>query len=296
MSYQPAPHPSFDVVVCGSLHLDIVVRAQQLPRIDETAVGTTWEHVCGGKGGNQAVQAAKAGAATAMISCIGQDAFGPMLLANLKASGVNSDAVTMDPQAGSGMSVAILQDDGDYGAVIVSGANLKIDPAAMSAEWNRLGGARVLVLQNEVPHLVNVAIAKAAKADGATVVFNAAPARQVAADLMSMVDILVVNRVEAEAMSGLLVDDRASAIAAMPVLRKFAKALVVTLGGQGLVVSSGVSDAGVEIEAQVVKVISSHGAGDCFVGTLAERLSKGVSLVDACRAANVRAAKFVSRH
>ena len=134
MSNQLALHPSFDVVVCGSLHLDIVVRAPQLPRIDETAVGTTWEHVCGGKGGNQAVQAAKAGASTAMVSCIGRDAFGPMLLANLKASGVNSNAVTVDPQAGSGMSVAILQDDGDYGAVIVSGANLKIDPSAMSAE------------------------------------------------------------------------------------------------------------------------------------------------------------------
>ena len=296
MSNQLAPNPSFDVVVCGSLHLDIVVHAPQLPRIDETAVGTTWEQVCGGKGSNQAVQAAKAGASTAMISCIGQDSFGQMLLANLKASGVNSNAVTVDPHTGSGMSVAILQDDGDYGAVIVSGANLKIDPSAMSSEWNRLGGARVLVLQNEVPHLVNVAVAEAAKANSATVVFNAAPARQVASDLMSLVDILVVNRVEAEAMSGLLVDDRPSAIAAMPVLRKLAKAVVVTLGGQGLVVSSGVGDVGVEIEAQPVKVKSSHGAGDCFVGTLAERLSKGVSLVDACRAANLRAAEFVSRH
>jgi ribokinase len=285
---------AFDIIVCGSLHLDIVVQSPALPRIDETVVGRAWQQVCGGKGGNQAMQAAKAGAKTAMISRVGKDGFADALLQNLKASGVNTDAVTVDLVAGSGMSVAILKDDGDYGAVIVSGSNLKIDPASLASDWNMLGGAKVLVLQNEVPHEVNVSAAVAAKVAGAMVIYNAAPVRAVGDDLLSLVDVLVVNRIEAESMVGHAVQDRASAVAAIPALRKLAKSVVVTLGGEGLVVSDGATP--IEIKPHRVKVISTHGAGDCFVGTLAQRLSQGTMLVEACRAANLRAAEFVSGH
>ncbi len=285
---------SFDVIVCGSLHLDIVVQSPNLPRIDETVVGSAWRQVCGGKGGNQAVQAAAAGAKTAMISRVGKDGFADVLVQNLKASGVNTNGVTVDPTAGSGMSVAILKDDGDYGAVIVSGSNLKIDATTLAAEWSKLGGARILILQNEVSHAVNLAAASAAKAAGAMVVYNAAPVRAVGHDLLPLVDVLIVNRVEAEGMSGVAVHNRASATTALQTLQKIAKSVVVTLGGEGLVVGEGGSP--IEIEAQRVKVTSTHGAGDCFVGTLAQRLSQGASLIDACRAANLRAAEFVSRH
>jgi ribokinase len=282
----------FDVIVCGSLHLDIVVRGPALPRIDETVVGSAWSQVCGGKGGNQAVQAAAAGARTAMIGRVGSDEFGRTLLANLKRSAVDHSRVAIDAHVGSGMSVAILQDDGDYGAVIVSGSNLKIDPASLKQHWQALGAAKVLVLQNEVPHAVNVAAARAAQATGAKIVFNAAPARDVAMDLLDLVDVLVVNRVEAEAMFGAPVRNRTSA---SDVLRKRrdGKAVVITLGGEGLVVGQGSNV--VEIEPLPVKVTSTHGAGDCFVGTLAAQLAIGRGLIEACHAANMRAAEFVSR-
>jgi ribokinase len=282
----------FDVIVCGSLHLDIVVRGPRLPRLDETAVGSAWNQVCGGKGGNQAVQAAAAGARTAMVGRIGDDEFGRTLLMNLKHSNVDHSQVLTDATIGSGMSVAILQDDGDYGAVIVSGSNLKTDPTSLAQQWQALGGAKVLVLQNEVPHPVNVAAAQAAHAAGAKVVFNAAPARDVDDDLLNLVDVLIVNRVEAEAMFGMPVRDRASASKALR-NRHCGKSIVITLGGEGLVVGQA-SDV-VEIEPIPVKVTSTHGAGDCFVGTLAAQLASGLSLHDACHTANKRAAEFVSR-
>jgi ribokinase len=282
----------FDVIVCGSLHLDIVVRGPALPRIDETVVGSAWHQVCGGKGGNQAVQAAAAGARTAMIGRIGDDEFGRTLRNHLQASMIDHTAVLTDAKAGSGMSVAILQDDGDYGAVIVSGSNLKIDSSGLAGQWQSLGGAKVLVLQNEVPHGVNVAAARAAKGAGAKVVFNAAPAREVGDELLGLVDVLVVNRVEAEAMFGQPVLDRS---AATQVLRQGIQhnAVVITLGGEGLVVRDGAGI--VEIEPVKVDVTSTHGAGDCFVGTLAAQLANGTGLMQACRAANYRAAEFVSR-
>jgi ribokinase len=279
----------FDIIVCGSLHLDIVVRAPALPQIDETMVGSAWKQVCGGKGGNQAVHAARDGAKTAMIGRIGKDGFGQTLSESLDTS-----AVTADPKMGSGMSVAILQENGDYGAVIVSGSNMAIEADRIPSHWLALGGAKVLVLQNEVPHAVNVAAAKVAHENGAMVVLNAAPARPLGNDLLDLVDVLIVNRVEAEAMCGMPVHDRTSATAAMPALSTHQSSVVITLGGEGLVVGTG-DGALIEIEALPVKVTSTHGAGDCFVGVLAARLAAGAGLTAACRIANERAAAYVSR-
>lgn len=282
----------FDVIVCGSLHLDIRVEAPHLPRIDETAVGRSWAQVCGGKGGNQAVQAARQDARTAMIGRVGADAFGDKLRANLDAAGVERSAVAIDASAGSGMSVAIVEESGDYGAVIVSGANLALAPEEVAAAWSRLRGARVLVLQNEVPHAVNVAAARAARAGGAIVILNAAPARECGDDLLDLVDVLVVNRVEAQMLSGAPVSGRASAREALPALGSARRSVVVTLGGEGLVATQG--DAVNEIAALPVAVVSTHGAGDCFVGALASRLAAGEGLLKACRFANAAAARFVS--
>ncbi len=286
--------PVFDVIVCGSLHLDIVVHATALPRIDETAIGRSWKQVCGGKGGNQAVQAAKAGARTAMIGRIGEDAFGTTLQANLKREGVDIGCVSVDPSVGSGISVAILQDDGDYGAVIVSGANLSIDGKMLQQQWTALGGSSILILQNEVPDVVNLAMARVARVAGAKVVINAAPARELSQDLLDLIDVLIVNRVEAEAMSDCPVTNRASARLAIAKLASSARAVIVTLGGDGLVVSLASGEVA-EIEPVRVRVTSTHGAGDCFVGALCARLASGAPLIEACKWANKIAADFVSR-
>ncbi len=284
----------FDVIVCGSLHLDIVVKAPALPRIDETAVGSSWAKVCGGKGGNQAVQAARAGARTAMIGRIGDDDFGQTLLKNLTTAKVDVSAITTDQKQGSGMSVAILQVDGDYGAVIVSGSNTTIDPRSLADQWSALGGAKVLVLQNEVPHEVNLAAARAAKAAGADVVFNAAPARARTDELAGLIDVFIVNRIEAEAMCGQTVQSRSDARRAISAMTKTFRAVVITLGGEGLVLSNE-TQAIHEIEPILVEVVSTHGAGDCFVGTLSAELANGGSLLSACQRANQRAATFVSQ-
>lgn len=285
--------PAFDIIVCGSLHLDIVVDAPHLPRLDETAVGTAWRQVCGGKGGNQAVQAARAGAHVAMISRVGEDDFGQKLRTNLETAGVDTRCISRDASAGSGMSVALLNADGDYGAVIVSGSNLNIAPQMLAPDWQQLGGAAVVILQNEVPDAVNLAMAKLARAKGAKVVFNAAPARPDYQDLLDFVDVLVVNRIEAEAFSGTSVSDFETARAAAPALVSKTRSVVITLGGQGLLVAPA-GGAMVEIAPIPVTVVSTHGAGDCFVGALATHLAKGAPLVEACHAANAAAAHFVA--
>ena len=285
---------AFDVIVCGSLHLDIMLYAPTLPQPDETVAGHRWERKCGGKGGNQAVMAARAGARTAMIGRIGADDFGAELRAHLAAAGVDHSAVTVDDETGSGMSAAIVQDDGDYGAVIVSGSNLRIDPRDAASAWTKLGGAGVLILQNEAPEVVSIAVATAARADGAKIALNAAPARPMSAELLKLVDILIVNRVEAAMLSGAEVSDRDGALSAAACLTAPGRSVIVTLGGGGLVVQPDAEPA-YWIAPKPVKVVSTHGAGDCFVGALATRLARGDDLRAAAEFANMAAAVHVSR-
>jgi ribokinase len=214
-----------EVFVVGALHLDVVVDAPHLPSLDETVVGTAVAYRFGGKGGNQAVAAARMGARVAMAGCVGRDRFGGMILAALDAAGVERGQVR-EVDGASGMSVAIVDAAGDYGAVIVSGVNREIGRVAVPAS------ARVVVLQNEVPEAVNVAVA--AGAGGCRVVLNAAPARAVAAELLARVDVLVVNRGEAAALAG-TEDPEAAAVALRALGPRVA---VVTLGGEGLVAAS----------------------------------------------------------
>jgi ribokinase len=287
------PGQKFDVVVCGSLHLDIMLYAPTLPRADETVAGTRWEQRCGGKGGNQAVMAAKAGARTAMIGRVGADEFGARLRTNLAAAAVDARSVLVDPNAGSGISAAIVREDGDYAAVIVSGANVLIEPKSLEAQWLALAGASVLILQNEIPEAVNIAAARAARSSGAFVVLNAAPARAMSPELEGRIDALIVNRVEAEMLTGLVVANRADALAALRRLGRIGRAVIITLGAEGVVLCPADGEP-VWIAPRNVKVVSTHGAGDCFVGALAALLARGETLLDAAKTANEAAAAHVT--
>lgn len=277
-----------EVAVVGSLHLDIVVAAPRLPARDETLIGSAWHYKCGGKGGNQAVAAARFGAHTGFGGRVGEDDFGDRLIANLKAAGVGAGAVGREPARGSGMSVAITEAGGEYGAVVVSGANLTIDAAAIATQWAPLWQARVLLLQNEVPEPVNLAAARAAKKNGARVVLNAAPAREINDGLLALTDVLVVNRVEARMLTG--AEAPAEALAR---LAGRSRDVVVTLGGDGLLAAARTGER-FTVPALPVTLLSSHGAGDCFCGALAARLAKGDALEASCRFASVAAGLFVS--
>lgn len=286
------PKP-YEVIVCGSLHLDIMVKAQHLPQSDETAIGSEWAYKCGGKGRNQAEMAARMGARTAMIGRIGTDDFGTRLIESLDRAGVERSQVSMDPVAGSGMSVAILEPSGNYGAVIVSGSNLKLDPSDACQSWEALGGGALLILQNEVPEPVNLALARWAREQGATVLLNAAPARPMADEFLDQIDILVVNRVEAAMLAGIPVDTLADAAKAASKLKGETRDVIVTLGGDGLLLRLR-NGAEITVLAEPVKVVSTHGAGDSFIGALAAKLSAGATLEAATRHASRLAGYFVS--
>ena len=256
------------VLVAGSLHYDVVVDAERLPDLDETLPGRSVAYLCGGKGGNQAVAAAQHGAPTAMAGRVGGGAFGTALLENLDRAGVDRSAVAVAADADSGMSVAIVTEAGEYGAVIVSAANLALDPENIDVP----DSVRIVLLQNEVPEAANAALAEKARSAGAKVVLNAAPARPFQTALLTRVDLLIVNRVEATMICGRPVESTGDALQAAGSLATEARDAIVTLGGNGAVLAPA-GGTPRHFPAHAVDVVSAHGAGDAFAGALAARLA-----------------------
>ena len=280
------------VLVVGSLHYDIFVEADHLPRKDETAVGSRWFPKFGGKGGNQAVAARGNGVPSRMVGAVGDDDFGVFLRDRLLRAGVDDRHVATAPAAASGMSVAIMDKTGDYAATIVSGANLLISPAGLQNPevWRDVG---LLVLQNEVPEAVNIAAAEEARGRGIKTLLNAAPSRPMSSEFTSLVDILVVNAVEAEMMGAEPLTSLSGAADAAKALADRFEAVIVTAGSLGLA-AWGEDDEQFSIAAEKITVVSSHGAGDTFIGALAANIVQGATFRSACAAASHSAAEHVA--
>ncbi|CAN5801094.1 ribokinase [soil metagenome] len=277
------------VCVVGSLHFDIMVRAPYLPRTGETLIGEAWWWKPGGKGGNQAVAAARYGADVELVGCLGDDDLGARLRERLVGAGVGIGHVSTASQ-GSGMSVAIEEAGGDYAAIVVSGANRELDAAQVVGSAEAIAGSHVLLLQHEIAESANAAAARLARDGGTVVILNAAPARPLAS-LAGLVDVLVVNAVEAEMLGSARVDDLESAASASRELRRLAPAVIVTAGAAGVALAS--ADQTTTLREHPFPRSETHGAGDAFVGALAARFATGAPLADALGYANASAALHV---
>jgi ribokinase len=277
------------ILVAGSLHYDIVVDASRLPVLDETLPGRSVRYIPGGKGRNQAVAAALNGARTFLAGRIGSDAAAETLKNDLSERDVDISQLQIGNGEASGMSVAIVTSGGEYGAVVVSGANLNFAADAVKIPAD----TGLVVLQNEIADAANIAIARKAREAGATVVLNAAPARPLPGELAGIVDVLVVNRGEAAALTGQPVENVKDAMAAAAELCGRVPKVVVTLGGGGAVHMR----AGGRAEHQPAfraEVISAHGAGDFFIGALANQLAAGSEFEAAIHYAQAAGAIYVA--
>jgi ribokinase len=285
--------PPVQVVVIGSLNMDLVARAPRLPVPGETIAGSSFATAPGGKGANQAVAAARLGAATAMVGCVGEDDFGVRLVAGLRADGIDVSAVRAVPGP-TGVALIVVDEDGRNGIVVVPGANGAAGPAEVQRAEPLLAAARIVALQLETPIETVARAAARARALGKTVVLNPAPARPLPPDLLAAADLLVPNEVEAAMLSGRPAGTPAEAIDAARVLReRGARDVIVTLGDRGVVA---VTAAGARhFAARVVRAVDTTAAGDTFIGGLCAALANGHALEDAIGWAQAAAAISVTR-
>ncbi|NLP65671.1 ribokinase [Paraburkholderia sacchari] len=275
------------MAVVGSLNMDLVARAPRLPRPGETLAGSAFTQVAGGKGGNQAVAAARLGAQVAMVGCVGADANGELLRAGLLAEGIDCGALDTEPEAPTGVALIVVDDASQNAIVIVAGSNAAVTPASLARHEAALAAADVVVCQLETPpDAVHAALA-AARRLGKITILNPAPATgPLPAAWLPLIDYLVPNELEAATLTGLpLATPEDAARAALALRRAGARNVLVTLGEQGVcallvaeapdAVDLARPPAPVHWAAPKVAAVDTTAAGDTFIGALAARLAAG---------------------
>lgn len=263
------------VVIVGSGNVDLVSQVERIPSPGETVLSTGFATHAGGKGNNQATAAARAGAVTTFIGAFGDDDNGARLRASLTDSGVRPLVRTSNEPTGTAMIT--VAPTGENAIVVNAGANATLTDLTPE-ERSAIAGADLVLLQLEIPLETVVAAARIASG---RVVLNAAPAMALPEELLSAVDLLVVNEHEAAFLGG---SDH---------LLTMVPALVVTLGAKGALIRT--SDTTTEVPGITVDVVDTTGAGDTFCGALVAALDERKSLDDAVRFATVASALSVRR-
>jgi len=280
------------VCVVGSFMADLVVTAPRRPQPGETLRGHDFAIYPGGKGYNQAVASRRAGAAVSFVGMLGKDAFGDMFVADLEAEGIDTTHVRRHAEVGTGVGLPVVEDDGQNSIIIIPRANLELTPADVEDAEGAIAGADVLLLQLELTLETTAAAARIARAAGTTVLLNPAPFATLPAEILKDVDVLVPNEGEARAFVGAPDETPIADVAAL--LRDTCHgALVVTLGGDGVLVSDAAGD--VVVRSHRVPVVDTVGAGDVFCGALGSALAEGLDLPAAVAWANAAGALAVGR-
>ncbi|WP_223839470.1 ribokinase [Saccharopolyspora pogona] len=275
------------VAVFGSCNMDLVAYVGTAPKRGETVLGREFHTVPGGKGANQAIAAAKAGAAVRMIGAVGEDDFGTQIRETLQKSTVDVMGLRTVPGR-SGTAHIVVEDEGSNSIVVVPGANGTVD-GLVDGDEELIAGSRSLLLQLEIPLAGVAAAAAAGRRNGVRVVLTPAPALPLPADILSNVDLLVPNEHEAVILAG--DDDPHRALAA---LLQLVPEVVITLGDRGSLYGNrdGVR---VEVPSFPVDAVDTTAAGDTFLGVLSTAMGEGAGVPEALRLASAGAAVSVQR-
>jgi ribokinase len=265
------------VTVLGSVNLDLVLRSARLPVAGETVVGAEISESLGGKGANQAIAAARMGARVALVACLGDDAAGRGALDTLARGGIDTAGcrTVSDP---TGRAAVLVDAAGENLISVGPGANGRVRPDDVRRGWPE--STAVLLAQLEIPAVTVTAGLAVARERNVTSVLNATPAERLE-EISEIPDVLVVNRVEAEQLSG-VTNGSARTLAETLARERGIATVVVTDGGGGAAAAiDGASGEAIVVSAPVVEVVDSPGAGDAFAGTLVALLAEGVALADA---------------
>jgi ribokinase len=283
------------VFVFGSAHQDLVMSVPELPAMGETVLATGVAHGFGGKGANQAIAAAAAGASVSFIGSLGTDDTGAQILANFAHHGIDTTRVRRTDEDPTGIAVVMVDSDGRNQIVVASGASARFNPEVIAETMSVVRPDDVVLVQCEIPVPVVESIIRAAAATSALCVLNLAPYVDIDPSVLSAAGLIVVNESESSA----LIDFAAITDAGDPwslISAALATSCIVTLGAEGSAFSSSSGEV-LRIPANVVEdVLDTTGAGDVYVGTLGAFLARGVTVAAAMvEASNAAAISVLSR-
>lgn len=283
-----------EIVVIGSLNMDLVVLTRSIPHPGETLAGKEFHIIPGGKGANQAVAASLSGAYTRMIGCVGDDAFSDVLLLSLRNAKVDVNGVSRIKGISTGTATIIVEESGKNRIIIVPGANGKMLFNQVEQQWGLIAASDMVLLQHEIPLPTTHEIIRHCHLQGIRVLLNPAPMYPIPAEILSAVDTLVLNETEAAALTGNNINGVGSTEqAARDIYKLGVKTVIITLGESGAVLMD--KNGYIFQPAFKVEAVDTTAAGDTFVGSYAASILAGRSPAEALKYASAASAIAVTR-
>ena len=281
------------LVVVGSSNTDMIIQVPHIPAPGETILGSEFLTAAGGKGANQAVAAARIGGDVSLVACVGADMFGEQALAGFVSDGINTKYCNVNDKAPSGVAQILVADSGENSIAVAPGANYLLSPGCIAKTRGLLNNAAVVLMQLEIPVDTVLESARLARASGAKVILNPAPACALPDEIFSLLDLLTPNESEIELLTGISVTDENSMAAAASILHERGVSVVLlTRGAQGVFLSE---KKGNEVRTSIfsafqVTPIDTTAAGDVFNGCLAVSLAADHPLAESIKFAQAAAA------
>lgn len=267
------------VTVLGSLNVDTTLRVPRMPLPGETLSTENKSSAAGGKGANQAVAAARAGAETRFIGKVGNDDAGRFMVESLQEDKIDTSAIVTDKTVGTGSAFILLDEEGQNSILVYGGSNQQIKDAEVLAVEDDIAKADFLIAQFETPQAATLAAFTVAKQHGVTTILNPAPAAKIDPAILKVTDLVVPNETESAVLTGIEVTDRASMDANAEKFREMgAKNLIITVGSKGAYYATE-KESGF-VSAFKVKAVDTTAAGDTFIGALSSQLKSDLSNVE----------------
>lgn len=286
------------ILVVGSFVMDMIFRSKRFVQPGETILGLDFHSASGGKGANQAVQAARLGADVTMVGKVGKDEYGHAMLASLAQAGVNTQRVVITDAFPSGMSNIQVQSGGEgtqNRIMVIPGANMAITEEDIAFLQTAISTYDMVLLQLEIPMRINLTVARYAHAAGVPVMLNPAPSDILDDEFLALLDYIAPNEHEAKDITGIQPTDSATIAAAIDALtRRGVKNAILTLGDAGAAWGNGKRKwlcPAIPCEA----VADPTAAGDSFIGSFCTAICAGMAVEDAMLFANQAASITVSR-
>ena len=282
------------IVVIGSSNVDLIMKMDHLPAVGETVTDAQFLQVFGGKGADQAVAGARAGGNVAFINCVGEDAYTPQMVQNFKEEGMDIQYVFEEKGNTSGHALIMIGDEGKNYISVAPGANYALTPEKIDKALPVIEEAAIIILQYEILAQTIKYVIDLANNKRIPVLWNFAPARSFDLSYIGKTDIIVVNEVEGEFLSGIEIADIASAEkSASILLGKGSKMVIITLGKEGALVLT--DEEKHHIPAFQVDAVDTTSAGDVFCGSFAVAFIEGKPIAQAIEFANAAAALCVTK-
>ncbi|MFX1489162.1 MAG: ribokinase [Promethearchaeota archaeon] len=290
------------VLIIGSSNMDLNIYLKRLPNPGETVTGGKFRQFLGGKGANQSVAAVRSGANTIFIGKIGMDSFGNQMVSQLTAEGINMSYVIRDDEDASGVAFILIDENGENIISVAPGANYRLSSEEIRLHADLIKGASSLVVQMEIPIETIKEIFRIASEGNVIKILNPAPLKPIPLEILKNVDIIIPNEGELYRLYSFLDLEEVKGEGSQKIIQTSEalikcgiKCVITTLGKRGCMIHIGEENKSIEIPALKVKAVDTVGAGDCFIGVLASKLSKGESLINAVKYATVAASIAVTR-